>query len=108
VRSGSPLGYEGDPEEGKELGPRARQSRRAKIRVRNQAFVPERRHCQGDPSHLSGSLKACRFLSAPDILKGPPLMQPGMLRCNGAPGEGIPLQQARTRGQEMVMLYRLF
>jgi hypothetical protein len=35
-------------------------------------------------------------------------MQPGVLRCNGAPGEGIPLQQARARGQEMVMLYRLF
>ena len=35
-------------------------------------------------------------------------MQPGVLQCNGAPGEEIPLQQARTRGQEMVMLYRLF
>lgn len=58
VRSGSPLGYEGDPEERKELGPRARQSRRAEI----PSLVPERRHCQGDPSHLSGSLKALNFV----------------------------------------------
>ena len=35
-------------------------------------------------------------------------MRPGMLQCNGTPGGGIPLQQARTRGQEMVTLDRLF
>ena len=35
-------------------------------------------------------------------------MRPGMLQCNGASGGGIPLQQARTQGQEMVMLDRLF
>ena len=108
------MGYEGDPEEGKELGPRARPSRRAKIRVRSQALsltltrTASLSRRPKPPQRLAEGSQFRRCLFAPDIIKGPPLMQPGMLRYNGAPGGGIPLQQARTRGQGMVMLCRLF
>ena len=108
------MGYEGDPEEGKELGPRARPSRRAKIRVRSQTLSPTLTGTASlsrrpkPPQRFAEGSQFCRCLFAPDIIKGSLLMPPGMPRCNGAPGGGIPLQQARMRGQAMVILYRLF
>ena len=60
---------------------------------------------QGDPNHPSGSMRAPNFVGiySPRHYKGPPPMQPGTVRCNSASGGVILLQQAGTRGPEIVM-----